>query len=72
MIAALLALTLCVDAKEGDNVELIMDKDKLQTEACQAVKAQIATIEQGGLPAEVAADYFKAYDLDVGNVPPKI
>ncbi|MBQ7651638.1 MAG: alpha/beta hydrolase [Victivallales bacterium] len=44
-----------------------MEKDKLQLEACQVVKAKIASFEQGGLPCDAVEQYCKAYGLELGD-----
>lgn len=61
-------------ALESDNdvgvtieVGLTMQKDKLQSAACQAVREKITTFEQGGLPREVSEQYCKAYGLEIGD-----
>ena len=44
-----------------------MDKDKLQMDVCQAVKAHIASCESGGLPSDIVEQFCVAYGLDIGN-----
>ena len=66
-IAALFALSLFANAKARGGKMEKSNKDKLQLEACQAVKAKIASLEQGGLPPDVADQFFKAYGLERGE-----
>ena len=60
-------------ANESDNDETItMEKDKSQTEACQAIKAQIAPFGQEGVTKETIADYCNAYGVEIGDAAMRI